>query len=346
MNFLIYGANGYTGRLIAEEAVARGARPVLGGRNGASVASLAERLGCRAEAFDVHSRHEVELAVRKVRTVVNCAGPFSQTAYELATACVAAGVNYLDISGEVHEIERIFSLDALAQRSGSVLVPGVGYAHSDCLCASVASQLDAPVSLALAFQGFGSASRGTVRTALEDLARGGALLRDSRLVPACEAQLRCVVPFASGARHAASVTWGDLAIAPHSTRTPNMTVYTAMPRITSWLSPLVGLFGALLRSAWLRRRVERLADALVKNPGPEERDQGRIEYWACATDASGRSAARTMTAPNIYKLTVDAVLAALARLSLESVRPGAHAPASAFGVDFMHELPGVVVDPC
>ena len=51
--WMIYGANGYTGALIAEKAAAEGLRPVLAGRNGPAVAQLAGRLGLEHRVFDL-----------------------------------------------------------------------------------------------------------------------------------------------------------------------------------------------------------------------------------------------------------------------------------------------------
>ena len=48
VTWLLYGANGYTGELIAREAATRGMRPILAGRNAAAVERLANELGCEA----------------------------------------------------------------------------------------------------------------------------------------------------------------------------------------------------------------------------------------------------------------------------------------------------------
>jgi short subunit dehydrogenase-like uncharacterized protein len=50
---LIYGATGYTGRLIAKAASDKGARPILAGRNLDKVRRVAEPLGLSARAFDL-----------------------------------------------------------------------------------------------------------------------------------------------------------------------------------------------------------------------------------------------------------------------------------------------------
>ena len=54
--WMIYGANGYTGELIAREAVSRGLKPVLAGRTAAKVEPLAASLGLQARVFDLARR--------------------------------------------------------------------------------------------------------------------------------------------------------------------------------------------------------------------------------------------------------------------------------------------------
>ena len=47
MNWMIYGANGYTGRLVVDEAIKRGLTPILAGRS-ESVKAFAEEKGLKA----------------------------------------------------------------------------------------------------------------------------------------------------------------------------------------------------------------------------------------------------------------------------------------------------------
>ena len=99
-NFLIYGANGYTGALIAREAVARGLRPVLAGRNAAAVTALAQELQLESRVFLLDDPAALDAGLAGVGIVLHCAGPFAQTAQEMADACLRTGVHYLDITGE------------------------------------------------------------------------------------------------------------------------------------------------------------------------------------------------------------------------------------------------------
>ncbi|HEV8000488.1 MAG TPA: saccharopine dehydrogenase NADP-binding domain-containing protein, partial [Planctomycetaceae bacterium] len=103
--WILYGATGYTGRCIAEEAIRRGLRPVVAGRNGEKVHELARRLGLVHRAFGLSDASTLTQSIRGAGLVLNCAGPFSATARPLMAACLAERVHYLDITGEIEVIE-------------------------------------------------------------------------------------------------------------------------------------------------------------------------------------------------------------------------------------------------
>ena len=137
--FMIYGANGYTGRLIAREAARRGMKPVLAGRNRESVAQLAAELGMTARVFGLGDGAEIERNLDGVDLVLHCAGPFSQTAAPMLEACLARKVHYLDITGEIDVFELCHRADARAREQGIVVLPGSGFdvVPTDCLAAHV-----------------------------------------------------------------------------------------------------------------------------------------------------------------------------------------------------------------
>src|SRR5271169_6150604 len=82
--WMIYGATGYTGRLIAQEAVRRGQRPVLAGRDPAAVAELARQLDLPSRIFSLDDAEAVARALAsplgagpaRIDAVLHCAGPF------------------------------------------------------------------------------------------------------------------------------------------------------------------------------------------------------------------------------------------------------------------------------
>ena len=92
----IYGATGYTGRLIAKAASDRRARPILAGRNLDKVKRVAEPLGLSARAFDLRDPAGIDAAIKDVSVVLCAAGPFSATSRPVADACLRNRVHYLE----------------------------------------------------------------------------------------------------------------------------------------------------------------------------------------------------------------------------------------------------------
>src|SRR3954471_8343004 len=107
---VVFGATGYTGRLIAERLVASGARPVLAGRNEARLAELAERLGglevARADAMRQNTVFGLVDSPDDV--LVATVGPFAKWGGPAVRAAVAAGCTYLDSTGEPAFIRSVF----------------------------------------------------------------------------------------------------------------------------------------------------------------------------------------------------------------------------------------------
>src|SRR5688572_29198476 len=161
-DWLIYGANGYTGKLIVAEAVKRGLKPVLAGRNTAAVRELAERYGLPARSFDLSNATTAASALSGVPLVLNCAGPFSQTAAPMLEACLASGAHYLDITGEIDVFAHCHAQDARARAAGIVVLPGAGFdvVPTDCLAAMLQRDLPTATSLVLAFEAGGGPSPG------------------------------------------------------------------------------------------------------------------------------------------------------------------------------------------
>ena len=125
--FVIYGANGYTGELIAREAVRRGLRPVLAGRNRDAIDDCSQRNSAASIASRRPRRpRRADRALQGVDAVLHCAGPFSATAAPMLQACLAAGT---PLSGH-HRRNRRFRGRARIGRGGARgrrrAVPGRG----------------------------------------------------------------------------------------------------------------------------------------------------------------------------------------------------------------------------
>src|SRR4051812_225933 len=98
--FLLYGAYGYTGQLIARFAAKYNLAPILAGRRAEALKPLASQLNLPYKVLDLEDSVGLEAVLREVKVVIHCAGPFDLTAKQMVNACLRTGVHYLDINGD------------------------------------------------------------------------------------------------------------------------------------------------------------------------------------------------------------------------------------------------------
>jgi len=341
--WMIYGANGYTGELIAREAARRGLKPILAGRNAEAVGKLASELGLPHRIFALDSPQ-----LEGISAVLHSAGPFIRTSRAMVDACLAAGAHYLDITGEIAVFEKVLSRGEEAKKAGVALLPGVGFdvVPSDCLAARLAAQLPDATELTLAFASTrGSISRGTMKTMIESFPHAGAVRRDGKIVPVPIAFDAREIDFPGGRRWAMTIPWGDVSTAWWSTGIPNIRVYTGTPprqiRRMRRMAPLLPLLGWKPLKRYLQRQVEKR----VTGPSEEVRRTARVELWGEVRNASGQVVTGTLVTPEAYQLTAISAVEAAERATRGQVPPGAWTPSKAFGAGFVEELPGVRRDP-
>ena len=341
--YLIYGANGYTGELVAREAVRRGQRPVLAGRNASTVADLAQQLGLEHRAFGLDDPRAVDAGLEGMAAVLHCAGPFAHTFRPMADACLRVKTHYLDVTGEIDVFESLAVRDAEAKAAGVMLLPGTGFdvVPSDCLAAHLKRRLPTATRLALAFVTTGGMSRGTATTMAENIHRGGIVRRDGRLTRVPPAWKSRRVDFGRGPTSTITIPWGDIATAYRSTGIPNIEVYTAVP----WLMrtgvrlsrPFLGLLAKPGIQSFLKKRIR----ARGAGPSAEERSRGVSLLWGEARDDAGGVAVSRLRGPEGYTLTVLATLECLERVLSGNAPAGYQTPATAFGPDLVVALEGV-----
>jgi short subunit dehydrogenase-like uncharacterized protein len=229
--FLIYGANGYTGRLITRLAAEKGMHPVLAGRNRQSVEQLAAEYDLQSVVFGLDRPADIDNVLSKFSLILNCAGPFSRTAIPVVESCLRTSTHYLDITGEINVFESIASHHAAAADRNIMLLPGVGFdvVPSDCLALHLKQRLPSATKLTLAILGVGRISHGTATTLVEKLDGSGAIRRNGKLTGVPAAWKTREIDF--GVQHVTAVTipWGDVATAFYSTGIKNIEVYAAIP---------------------------------------------------------------------------------------------------------------------
>ncbi len=341
MGWMIYGANGYTGELIAREAVRRGMRPVLAGRNREAIEALGRELKLETRVFSLDADLTAELSSQDL--VLHCAGPFSVTSAPMLEGCLASKTHYLDITGEIDVFEHAWKQDDRGRKSDVLICPGVGFdvVPTDCLAAGLVARLPAATSLVLAFEAGGGPSRGTARTSIEGLGKGGRVREGGviRTVPSAWKSRR--VPFPAGERTAVTIPWGDVFTAWVSTGVPNIEVYMSMsPAAINKMKRLSSL-GPVLSWGWVQRFLRRQVDRRISGPDDARRADTGVQVWGEAASADGRQVQGTLTGPNGYDVTVTASLGIVARLLEGTAVGGFTTPSLLMGADYAASLPGV-----
>ena len=315
---LIYGANGYSGELVAEEAHRRGLRPLLAGRDPESVARVASRLGLPYRVMGLEDETALGEALSRVELVLHCAGPFSRTWEPMMRACLRAGRPYLDINGELPVYQALRQHDAEARRAGVMLLPGVGcnVVPTDCLGAHLQHRLPGARRLVLAFAMTAGPSRGSATVMLEMMTNPGAVLEGGVLRSVPARWKTRAFDFGDGiARKAITVPWGNLCTTWLSTGIPDIEVYGVYP------TALEPILQNLLRSN-------------LRGPTAEELEEGRSYFYGEVEDDAGGKAVSLMRGPNAYTLTARAAVLAAEQVLQGRLRPGFQTPARLLGAEF------------
>lgn len=343
--WLIYGAYGYTGRLIAEEAVKRGLQPVLAGRNGEKTRRLAENLDLDHRIFSLDEPSALRRALEDADLVLHAAGPYSRTFRPMAGACLEARCHYLDITGEISVLEAAHAMDDRARDAGVLMVPAVGLdvVPTDCVAARAAEALPDASRLDLALHSGGGPSRGTARTMVERMGEPGKLRDGGRIVDVRQGSLTRSIPFRDRERLAVCIPWGDVSTAYHSTGIPDIRVFmTFPPSVVRWLN----VFSGLLRIPGLPALASWVVKHTVDGPSEQERQEGRVRIWCEAGNGAGKTVRLEMMTPNGYTFTARSAVSAVERIAAmtsgeEAERVGFQTPSSVFGAGFVDDIEGV-----
>lgn len=348
-NWMIYGANGYTGQLLAEEAVRRGHRPVLAGRSADKLKPVAERLGLDFVAVDLHDGPQLAQALSRVELVFHAAGPFIDTSDQMVRACLASSTHYIDVTGEVPVFQNTFRYGAEAQQRGVLLLSGAGFdvVPTDCLAGYLAHRLPGATELEIAISGVGGPSPGTLKSMVDGGLNGGLVRRNGQLVSLPVGKGAKTVRFHDRERKVMPIPWGDLETAHRTTGIPNITTYMALSKQMIALSsaswPLTAAAAPLLRAVLgrpaIKRSLHKVLDKSVKGPDEQMRRTGRSQVWACVRDRQGKSVQAWLETGESYAFTAQSGVRVVER-ALSARRVGALTPAQAFGHDFVLEIEG------
>jgi hypothetical protein len=323
----VYGATGHTGQFVVHEAQHRGLAVVAVGRSATRLhetfpSAVPRRVAVLEDSFSL------DQAFIGCAVVINCAGPFLDTAAPVARAALRAGCHYIDVTAEQASAQATFAdFDAPARAVNRVVIPAAGFygGLADLLASALASAGDIDeITVAMALDRWWP-TVGTRKTG------------ERNKVP------RVVVTNGRLAPLAPSVEVSDWAFSPPLGNQPMV----ELP-FSEIITLAHHLKASAIRSLFNRSALDDIRDASTPPP--------------TAVDGSGRSAQRFELAvrlvqdgiarragvrgQDIYAVTAPIVIAAALRLLAPSYRhSGALALAEAVDpIELLHGLHGRALD--
>jgi short subunit dehydrogenase-like uncharacterized protein len=351
MKIAVYGATGYTGRLVAEELQRRGFEIVLSARNAERLREQANELSATVDVrlAGVDDQAALTSAFAGCDAVINCAGPFVPFGDPVVRAAIAAGCHYVDTSAEQVHIKRTFdTLAGDAGRAGVTVIPAMGYdiVPGDFIAHFTGTRVEPVERLVL---GNGTArfdmTRGTMRSALVLMRGGDVRYEDGSWVSARGRIRRPKMRFPEDARPTPMIKFagGEVISIPQHVRARNVEVSmradAVAPRPFAFGVPAMTRVTSLLLRTPLSGGLDRLIGRLPEGPGVEQRRAAGFAFLAEAFGEDGRQARGVIEGTDIYGITAVIASEGVRRLVAGGAAAGVLAPAQAFdAADFLEFL--------
>jgi short subunit dehydrogenase-like uncharacterized protein len=349
----VYGASGYTGRLVARELGRRGLDGVLAGRDAERLHAAAEEAGvdfpvCAAGLDD---RGALRRALGDAAVVIDCAGPFGRFGEPVLRAALETGTHYADTSGEQRWMQRVYEDHHRAAEAAEVAaIPAVGfdYVPGDLACRLAARDVEPASEVVVAYwaQGF-TATRGTMRSALDAVRHRPLEYRDGRWEEAGPVPRRARFRFPApvGEQRTIGFPSGEVLTVPRHTRTRAVrSLFALGPLVPVGVLadalPLALPGASLALRTPLRPLLDLVVDRLPEGPSDEARRRARFHVVALARGEDGVSGRAHVHGGDVYGLTAVSSVHAASLLAAPGFdAAGALAPAEAFdAVEFLNYL--------
>ncbi len=319
---MIYGATGYTGRMVAEHAKSAGTQVVLAGRSEGALAKLAAEHGVEYRVFALEDTDTIDRNLTDISVLLNCAGPFMRTAKPLMEASIRNGTHYLDTAAELDSYRLAERLDGEAKAAGVMLMPGGGgsVAMLGSLAGHAVARAKNPRKIRIAMHVSGGMSRGSAISATENMTAETLARVDGELVTVANSIRK--FDFGQGAVESFQVTLPDLITIWRATGVPDIETFV---HVTGNGFPTGDL------------------SLLPDGPTEDERLANRYQAIVEVTDVRGNVFRSLLDTVNGYSFTAIAVAEAGRRVLVGEARPGFQTPAGLFGNGFAETIANTTI---
>ncbi|MBK8497122.1 MAG: saccharopine dehydrogenase NADP-binding domain-containing protein [Chitinophagaceae bacterium] len=341
--FLLYGANGYTGKLIAKLSAEYNLQPILAGRSENLIKPLADELQLPFRIIDLQDTAALQEALSAVKLVLHAAGPYVYTAKQMVEACLQTGTHYIDINGDISVFEMLKKQDAAATKKNIMLMPGVGFdvVPTDCIALQLKNRMPDATHLKLAFATIGGGlSHGTATTMAGKLGEGGSVRENGKIVKKPLGQKGTWIEFGSKKIFTMTIPWGDISTAYTTTGIPNIEVYTAISAKVYRMLKMQWVFNWMLRTGFIRNIIKQKIKERPAGPSDEQRKKSSSLVWGEVSNAPGKTIQACISCLDGYTLTAHSSLLISKKILDGNFKPGYQTPAGCYGENLVMEIPG------
>lgn len=352
LDVVLYGATGYTGRLVAQDLADQGAGFAIAGRNRERLKQVADELDAEPEIIvaSVDDDQALEAMASRGRTLASAAGPFNRIGKPVLDAALRTGTHFVDTTGEQAYLRWAADQDARAREAGATVINAAGFdvIPSDLSAVLAADQLDEVESVELALSTNSRLSDGTQRSMAASTGDWWEY-KDGRFKQAVVGRyLRTFdIPGKDTPRTAVFLPWGDCVTAPRSTGAENVrTFFLLPPKKAKRYHRFWPIQALLVKLPFIDQLFEARAPSDRDGPDPEAREDSWFSILAEAESPDGELARAIVDGHDPYGLTGAAtsrIALALARGEVDET--GVMTPTMAFGPQRIEKmLPGFLTD--
>lgn len=341
---LVFGATGYTGRLVAHALAERGASFALAGRDKAKLDQLASTTGNPdVRVASVGDVDALVAALKDCRVLLTCVGPFSELGGTAVEAALRARVHYLDSTGEAGFVGRLIERHDDARAAGIAMAPCIGFDEvpGDVIATLAAEGLGRP-DVVLTYALPSSGSRGTVKSALGIITGRGPWIADGEQISIAPGECTrwSPMPPPLGPKAAVSFPLANGHLVPLHVDVNSLELYVtsgARQRVAMKLG--LPLLRAAYKLPLLRDACNRGVHRLQRADGPAV--EQRQEWWTILAEARAQGKWRNVSVMgrDVYGLTAALLAAGAMRMAQPDYdRSGVLAPVQALDLDFLEKI--------
>jgi len=235
-------------------------------------------------------------------------------------------------------------MDAQARDAGIMMLPGGGFdvVPTDCLAAHLKQRLPDATRLRIFLRGVGAGvSRGTAKSAIENMHRQGMIRKDGKLIQVPPVWKALMQDFGRGPVRVISVGWGDVSTAYYSTGIPNVETYMSLPQAMVNLMYDMRTIGPLLYNRVAKTILKAIMNLYPPGPSESRREKAFATMIGEVTNDAGQTAVSKLRTREGYTFTAQVTVEIMKRILNGDFKTGFQTPSLAYGADFVLQFDGV-----